>query len=125
MSLPQILLLTTTEIIGDFGFKTFANQGGILPFVLGTIGYIGVICSLILSLQNSTVLMVNSAWDGVSGIVESLAAYFFLGERLEDKWQYIGILFITMGLYLLKIPNKKEKPFIMPTFFKFTTTKSK
>ena len=117
MSLPQLLTLTSMEIIGDFGFKQFANKGGILSFAIGTIGYIGVVCSLIVSLQNSTVLMVNAAWDGISGIIESVAAYFILGERLESKWQYLGILFVSLGLYLLKIPMKKEKPFVLPKFF--------
>jgi len=117
MSLLQILTLTTVEIIGDFGFKEFANKGGIIPFSIGTLGYIGVVFSLIMSLQNSSILMVNAAWDGISGIMESIAAYFILGERLESKWQYLGILFISFGLYLLKIPIKKEKPFVFPKFF--------
>jgi len=117
MSLPQLLTLTSLEIIGDFGFKQFANKGGVIPFTIGTIGYIGVVCSLIISLQNSTILMVNAAWDGISGIIESVAAYLILGERLESKWQYFGIALISVGLYLLKIPIKKEKPFVLPKFF--------
>jgi multidrug transporter EmrE-like cation transporter len=117
MSLPELLTLTSLEIIGDFGFKQFANKGGIISFAIGAIGYIGVVCALIVSLQNSTILMVNAAWDGISGLIESVLAYFVLGERLESKWQYLGILFISLGLYLLKIPMKKEKRFVLPKFF--------
>ena len=114
MSLQQIVGLSLVEVIGDFGFKIFANGGGMISFLVGIVGYIGVMCMLVISLQDSTVLMVNSAWDGISGILESIAAYVFLGERFESHWQYLGILFVAMGLYLLKIPLKKEKQFILP-----------
>jgi len=117
MSLPQILILSVVEIIGDFGYKTFANTGGIVPFIIGTTGYIGVVIMLIVALQNSTLMMVNGAWDGVSGLTESAAAYIFLGERFEHKFQYIGLILIALGLYLLKIPLKKAKKFELPNSF--------
>lgn len=117
MSLSQIITITFLEIVGDFGYKYFANNGGIIPFAIGSAGYIGVVSMLIITLQNSTVMMVNGAWDGVSGLVESLAAYIFLGERFEHNFQYVGLILIAIGLYLLKIPLK-SKPFIIPKFFK-------
>lgn len=116
MSLPEIVMLSMVEIIGDFGYKQFANQGGLVPFLTGTIGYVGTIIMLIMSLQNSSVLLVNGAWDGISGVMESVAAYVFLGERFEDTSQYIGLVFISIGLFLLKIPLKKTKTFKMPDF---------
>ena len=116
MSLPEIIFLSIVEIIGDFGYKEFANNGGLIPFMIGTIGYIGVIIMLIVALQNSTVIMVNGAWDGVSGLIESISAYIFLGERFEHWFQYVGLIFISMGLYLLKIPLKKIKQFKFPNF---------
>ena len=116
MSLPEILIISIVEIIGDFGYKEFANNGGLIPFMIGTIGYIGVIIMLIIALQNSTVMMVNGAWDGVSGLMESMAAYIFLGERFEHEFQYVGLIFISIGLYLLKIPLKKIKQFKLPDF---------
>ena len=103
MSLSQIVALSLTEIVGDFGYKQFANRGGIIPFVIGTIGYIGVIFMLIVSLQNSTIMMVNGAWDGVSGLIESAAAYVFLGERFHHPLQYLGLILIAVGLYFLQI----------------------
>jgi len=118
MSYYDIAWLTITEIVGDFGFKEFANKGGIRPFLIGTIGYIGVIYSLIVSLQGSTVLMVNAGWDGISALVESIAAYVFLGERLGDFHQYLGVIFIILGLFLLKMPLKRKENFKFPSFFK-------
>lgn len=118
MSYYDITWCVLTEIIGDFGFKQFANQGGISPFLIGTVGYIGVIYFLIRALQGSTILMVNAGWDGISALIESLAAFIFLGERLDDLGQYFGILFIIIGLFLLKIPLKRKKEFKFPSFFK-------
>jgi multidrug transporter EmrE-like cation transporter len=114
MSLPQIISLSIIEIIGDFGLKQFANQGGILSLSIGILGYIGVVGMLIVSLQNSTILMVNGAWDGISTLLESIAAYFFLGERLDNYLQYFGLLFIILGIFLLKIPLTKNHPFHIP-----------
>jgi multidrug transporter EmrE-like cation transporter len=114
MSLPQLLVLSLTEIIGDFALKQYANRGGIMPLTVGTLGYIGVVGMLIVSLQGSTVLMVNNGWDGISAIIESIAAYIFLGERFHNWFQYMGVFFIISGLYLLKIPWSKSHPFHIP-----------
>ena len=114
MSLPQLLVLSLTEIIGDFALKQYANRGGIMPLTVGTLGYVGVVGMLIVSLQGSTVLMVNNGWDGISAIIESIAAYIFLGERFHNWFQYMGVFFIISGLYLLKIPWSKSHPFHIP-----------
>jgi multidrug transporter EmrE-like cation transporter len=117
MSLAQIVGLSLTEIVGDFGYKWFANEGGFVPFAIGTAGYIGVVTMLIVSLQNSSVLMVNGAWDGISAVIESVAAYLFLGERLESSLQYFGLFLIIIGLFFLKIPLHKKQPFVWPSLF--------
>ena len=114
MSFQQIVTLSLVEIIGDFALKEFANKGGILPFTIGIGGYIGVVYLLIMFLQGSTVLMVNGAWDGISALIESISAYIFLGERFHSYLQYIGLLFIIIGVYLLKIPRNKKVPFHFP-----------
>jgi multidrug transporter EmrE-like cation transporter len=114
MSFQQILTLSVVEIIGDFALKEFANKGGLLPLSIGVGGYIGVVYWLIVSLQDSNILLVNGAWDGISTIVESIAAYIFLGERFNNYIQYIGLVLIIIGVYLLKIPKYKKKPFHFP-----------
>ena len=117
MSVAQIAGLSAIEIVGDFGFKEFANKGGIVPFLFGCVGYVGVVAMLIVSLQGSSILMVNGAWDGMSTIMSSLAAYVFLGERFESGIQYIGLFLIIIGLCLLKIPWTKEKAFAWPKMY--------
>jgi multidrug transporter EmrE-like cation transporter len=114
MSLPQIFALSCIEVIGNFGLKEFANRGGMLPLSVGIAGYVGVVGMLIVSLQDSSILMVNGAWDGMNTIIGSLAAYFILGERFDNYLQYVGLAVIVIGLFLLKIPWSKKHPFHIP-----------
>jgi multidrug transporter EmrE-like cation transporter len=104
MSLQTIGLLSISEIFGDFALKKYATDGGLALLGYGILGYIGVVFFLIQSLRTGSVMMVNAAWDGVSALIESIAAYFILGERLDDPNQYIGIALIVGGLFFLKIP---------------------
>lgn len=117
MSYQDIIPLCITEIIGDFGFKEFANNGGFTNFATGTIGYIGVIYYLIRSLQGSQILLVNAAWDGFSALIESIAAIILLGESFDDPYKYLGIGLIILGLFFLKLPVINEKKFILPKLF--------
>ena len=114
MSLPQIFTLSVIEIFGDFSLKSYANEGGIEMLALGVLGYVGVVIMLVVSLQDSSILLVNGAWDGISTIIESIAAYVILGERFDNYMQYMGIIVIVFGVYLLKIPWKKSHPFHIP-----------
>jgi len=43
MSYQDITLLILTDIVGDFGFQKFANNGGLTQIAVGITGYIGVI----------------------------------------------------------------------------------
>lgn len=103
MSVANITLATLFEIFGDFQFKFFAREGGALNFGKGLMGYVGVIFFLIQSLKQGNVLWVNGMWDGISGIVESVAAYVILGERLHHWTQYLGIALISCGLMMLRM----------------------
>lgn len=114
MSLSQITILSLIEIIGDYSLKEYANDKGLSYLAIGSTAYIGVVAMLIVSLQGSTILMVNSAWDAISTLLESLFAFFILGERFENYLQYFGVFFIIIGLYLLKIPTSKSHPFHIP-----------
>jgi multidrug transporter EmrE-like cation transporter len=117
MSYVDIVILCLTEIVGDFGYKEFADKGGIKNFAVGTVGYVSLVYFLIKSLQGSQILLVNAAWDGVSALLESIAAIVILGEKFNDPWKYIGIFFIILGLFFLKLPVVNEHKFILPRFF--------
>ena len=117
MSYSDIIPLCLSEIVGDTGYKWFANQGGSQNFAIGTVGYIGVVYYLIRSLQGSKLIIVNTAWDGVSTVLEDFFAFFFLGERYDHWIQYVGLFMILVGLYFLKIPIKRKTPFTFPSLF--------
>jgi len=117
MSYQDLIPLILIEIIGDFGYKKFANEGGIKNFTIGTVGYIGVVYYLIRCLQGSKVLIVNAAWDGLSALIESISAMIFLGERFDDPLQYVGVSFIIAGLFLLRLPVINKSKFVFPKLF--------
>lgn len=107
MSGLDLFGLILTEIVGDFGFEAFANTGVVRGFIQGLAGYIGVVFFLIRTLKVGNVMWVNGMWDGLSGLVESLAAYVFLGERFSSPLQYVGLAFISVGLIFLKMTGSK------------------
>lgn len=117
MSYQDIIPLVLSETIGDMGYKIFANNGGLLPFVSGSIGYLGVIYYLIRSLQGSSILVVNAAWDGVSTVFEAIPAYFILGERFTNYTEFLGFILIVIGLFLMKLPVSRRKDFVFPRMF--------
>jgi len=104
MSNFDIAALSIAEIFGDFGFKSFARGGGAGAFAQGSIGYVGIIYFLIRSLRVGNVLYVNGMWDGVSAVLETIAAYFILGERLNRPTEYVGLVAIIAGIFMLHAP---------------------
>jgi multidrug transporter EmrE-like cation transporter len=97
-----VVILSTIEIFGDFQLRFYAQNGELKNLGLGILGYAGVVFALIKSLQLNNVLFVNAIWDGTSGLIESAAAYYILGDRLQKKQQYVGIFFIIAGIFLMK-----------------------
>lgn len=104
MSTFDIGALSIAEIIGDFGFKAFARTGTPFSFAQGTLGYVGIVYFLIRSLRIGNVMYVNGMWDGVSALLESVTAYVILGERLKRPIEYIGLIFIILGIFMLRAP---------------------
>jgi len=107
MSLFDLSVLSVAEVVGDFGFKSYARTGSTNGFIQGVIGYVGVIYYLIRCLREGNVMYVNGMWDGVSAVFESIAAYFFLGERLNRPIEYAGLVFVIAGLFMLHAPDGK------------------
>jgi len=107
MSWADLTALSVAEIVGDFGFKDFARTGKLKGFGQGVLGYVGIVYFLIRSLKTGNVLYVNGMWDGISSVLESVAAYFLLGERLKRPVEYIGLGLIIVGVFLLHAPDGK------------------
>ena len=98
----NVTLACIAETFGDFKFKDYARQGGTQNFTQGILGYIGVLWYLIKSLKHANIIYINGLWDGISGLLETLAAYIFLRERLNTRTQYIGLGLIVVGLFMFK-----------------------
>ena len=105
MSLANIGVMSLAEVVGDFGFKSFARGGGLTAFAQGATGYVAVIYFLIRSLRVGNVLYVNGMWDGISAVLESIAAYVLFGERLTNPVQYIGLAVVIAGVFMLHAPD--------------------
>jgi multidrug transporter EmrE-like cation transporter len=101
-SLSSIFFLSVVEIYGDFALRFYAQTNNLTYHFHGITGYAGVVFFLIQSLRHGNVLYVNGMWDGMSGILESAAAYIVLGDRLEKPIQYVGLVLTVVGIFLLK-----------------------
>jgi len=106
MSLLRIGILSLFEVFGDFMLKSYATTGLTSSLSLGIFGYIGVVLSLIWSFQTGNVLLVNGLWDGMSAVIESIAAYLILGDRLTNPYQYAGLLVTIVGVFMLRYNPK-------------------
>ena len=106
MSLLRVGILSVVEIFGDFMLKSYATTGILSKLFAGCLGYVGVVLSLIWSFKTGNVIMINGLWDGMSSIIESIAAYLILGDRLENPYQYMGLVMTCLGIFLLKYKNK-------------------
>jgi multidrug transporter EmrE-like cation transporter len=103
----NVIFLSIVEIFGDFQLEKYAHTNQIENLAGGVVGYIGVVYFLIQSLRQSNILYVNLMWDGVSSLVNTIAAMTILGERFESMEHIIGGVLIIAGLILIKL--KKDK----------------
>ena len=97
-----MILLCLTEIYGDFALRFYAQTNNLKWLVHGIVGYAGVVFFLIQCLRFNNVLYVNGLWDGLSGVMESIAAYYILGDRLEKPSEYAGLVLVIAGIFLMK-----------------------
>jgi len=102
MGFSDILAVSITEIFGDFSLRWYAQTNSLSYLWAGILGYAGVVYYLIRSFRHDNVLYVNGMWDGMSSIIESIAAFVVLGDRLESPIQYVGLVLTVVGIVLLK-----------------------
>ncbi len=102
MSFFNVTMACIAEIFGDFSLKDYAREYKKIDLIKGLLGYTGVIYFLIRSLAQANIIYVNGMWDGISGIVETIAAYFILKEKLNTNEQYIGLGLLMIGLFIFR-----------------------
>jgi len=98
-----VFLLAAVEIFADFNLRWYAGSGSLTNLASGLVGYAGVVSLLIKSFKYNNVLYVNGLWDGISSIIESIAAYVILGDRLKNTQQYVGLIMTVAGVALMKL----------------------
>jgi multidrug transporter EmrE-like cation transporter len=99
----NVILLSIVEIYSDFTLEKYVRSNNIYDLIKGSAGYIGVVFFLIRSLQSTNILYVNLMWDGVSALVETIAAMTILGQKFEKVEHIIGAALIIMGLVFIKM----------------------
>ena len=102
MAFLDIVTLSLVEIFGDFNLVWYAQTNQIEFLYKGILGYIGVVYFLIQALRGGNLLYVNGMWDSLSTVFNSLAAFILLGDRLKTEEQYMGLILIIIGIYMLK-----------------------
>ena len=103
MGFLDIVGLAAIEVYGDFNLRWYAQTDALHFLLKGLVGYAGVVFMLIRSLRSDNLLYVNGLWDGLSGLIESLAAFYLLGDRLKSNQQYVGLIMTIAGVALMKM----------------------
>ena len=107
MGFVDIFATAAIEIFADFNLRWYAQTDLVKHLYTGIAGYAGVVYFLIRSLRSDNLLFVNSVWDGLSSLIESVAAYVLLGDRLKTPHQYVGLVLTIVGVLLLKMDGIK------------------
>lgn len=100
-----IIFASLLEYVGDSNFKFYARSSDNKYLVYGTIAYILMVYTLVQILKSSNVMYMNVSWDAFSIILETLLAYLLLGEILDNRYQFVGFIFIVIGVILLNVGN--------------------
>ena len=103
MGFVDIVALAAIEVVGDFNLRWYAQTDALHFLWKGAAAYVGVLYFLVRSLRGDNVLYVNGLWDGMSGLIESIAAYVLLGDRLKSNQQYVGLIMTLAGVVLMKM----------------------
>lgn len=92
MAFHSGLVLSLTELVGDYGAKV-----GSMPLTL--VSYNLLALELLGFLQKGSLTLVNGNWDAISNVF-TFALGYFMGERFSEK-QYLGLALISVGLFLI------------------------
>ena len=87
------LLLSATEIIGDYGAK---SDNALLTYG----GYHALAWELRSLLRNNSLALVNAYWDGISNVA-TLTLGYLLNERLTSG-QWLGAILVSVGIAIME-----------------------
>ena len=96
--LVLLIIVSIIEYYGDSQLKIFARQNTTSSLVYGILVYAIVTGILVYLLKYGNLMYVNGLWAGISALIETILAFIILHETLDNNVQYIGLLFIIMGV---------------------------
>jgi multidrug transporter EmrE-like cation transporter len=99
----NVLIVALSEIFANFNLRWFATSNAPSNLVQGLLGYGSVLYFLTRAFRTDNVLYVNALWDGMSAILQSIAAFVILGDRFKSGQEYVGILLIFAGVFILNM----------------------
>lgn len=100
--LTQAFGISLLELFADTKLREYARTNNFTALLLGSAGYVGIVAMFVASLRSSSLLALNSAWDGTNALLNAVYSYYVLGERFDSSTQYGGVALIVAGLYLIK-----------------------
>ena len=99
-----ILGIVVMEAIAQYFIKKYNEIPHPMYYILGIIFYALVAFLLNTSYNYSSMGMSQMLWSGMSVIAILLVGSFFFGETIE-KNEWIGMIFIIIGLVITQIKN--------------------
>jgi multidrug transporter EmrE-like cation transporter len=105
-----VVAMVIIEIFADFQLRFYAVSDKFIHLGAGLLGYAGVLYYFIQALRLENVLYVNAYWDGFSHILESVAAYVLLGDRLGNTGQWVGFILVMVGTYMMRYYRLTQSP---------------
>lgn len=94
--------ISAVEFVGDSSLRKYALTNNTQWLAMGVAGYIGVVTYLIYILRKDNLLRMNSMWDGASALLNSILAYWLMGDRFTTTQEYVGTGFIIIGLFMME-----------------------
>lgn len=101
LTVSFIVFASLVEYFGDSSLKYYARTSELRYLFFGTNFYLIIVGLLVYILKYVNVSYMNLAWDGSSAILETLLAFLIMGERLNNNIQYLGAVFIVIGMFCL------------------------
>jgi len=101
MVIPQILAMGAAETYGNYNLKNYAFTNKNHHLVKGILAWALVLYILVQSFKNYNMMHVSMLWEFSITMFTVLTAYFVMGERFTNWKQWIGVLIIFLGAWLI------------------------
>lgn len=101
MVLPQVLAMGAAETYANMNLKEYAVNGKKSSLALGILGWAFVIYLLINSFRTHNLMHVSILWEFAITIFTAGSAYYILGERFTSWFQWLGVILVFLGAYLV------------------------